>query len=67
MSADQDTVFQDENDQRQRMDWEDQQLDLERAKDELGDFFTKCEVGMATILDVEGAKENLKLFGVNIT
>ena len=67
MSADQDQVYQDENDQRQRMDWEDQQLDLERAKDELGDFFTKCEVGMATILDVEEAKEKLKLFGVNIT
>ena len=62
-------VFNDENDQRQRMDWQDQEQesDLSRAKDELGDFFTKCEVGMATILDVEEAKENLKLFGINIT
>lgn len=68
MSADMDHVFVEEDDQRQLMEWQDQQYeqDLSRAKDELYDFFHKCVVGMVTIQDVREAKENLKLFGIDL-
>lgn len=35
MSADMDSVFQDENDQRQQMDWQDQQAEMMRDQDEI--------------------------------
>lgn len=44
MSADMDEVFRDENDQRQRMDWQDQQAEKER------DIYL-AEAGISVLLE----------------
>lgn len=63
MSADMNEVFQDDDFDRQRQQIE---SDYHQALIGLGIFFAKAEHGMITLHDVEEAKENLKLFGVNV-
>lgn len=65
MSADQDKVFQDEDDQRQRIE-PDQELDKKLAEMAIVRFLFLAERALTTAADLVAAKSALRVLGVKL-